>query len=239
MPLPTAEGFAQDPRSAYDFAREYARDLPGAGDRYGFKFGCGEASLCPFQEQNPLFGTLWKSMLKEPGAQIDRRDFTRGFVEGELAFRFAQDVDSPLRNVKAVRQVATEVAPAVELPDFPFGDRPLSETPNLDVAALNGIARSLVVGEFRPTKNLDVDDISMTGSRNGAEVISGDAKDVTAGSHWRALQLAVELILEQGYTIGATDVVITGTMGDPTSLEQGAYIVDFKPKLGSVRFSVT
>lgn len=234
--LPSAEGLVSDESSAYQFAREYSGALPVAGDRYGFKFGCGKASLCPFQQRIPLFGVLWAPMKLDPGATVDLATYVRGFVEGELAFRFEDDVTAPLPTIAAVKSVATSVAPAIELPDFAFGDRALDQTPNVDVTAVNGIARTLVVGDFQPTSRVPVDSIEMRGTRNGRTVLTGGSRDVTDGSHWEALQLAVELILSHGYTVEAGDVIITGTMGEPTPLRPGRYSVGYGKQLGAISF---
>ncbi|CAA0104713.1 2-oxo-hept-4-ene-1,7-dioate hydratase [BD1-7 clade bacterium] len=233
VPLPTEEGLVSTMDEAYAFGAQFVNGLPGADQRYGFKFGCG-ADVCPFAEHIPLVGSLWASMVSASGSSINVDEYVRGFVEGELAFRFAVDVATPITAAQA-RQLATEVAPSAELPDFPFGDRPLNEARILDVVAANGIARGLVIGEFVSTSTLDVDTIVMTGTRDGELVLSGSAADVTGGSHWEALALAVSLLLENGHVVKAGDVIVTGTLGVPTPLQVAEYDLDFGD-LGRVVF---
>jgi 2-keto-4-pentenoate hydratase len=235
VPLPTEEGLVDDMTDAYAFGGEVADGLPGAGERFGYKFGCG-AAVCPFAEHIPLVGTLWSPMVRSNGAAIDQEEWVRGFVEGELAFRLAGDITEPVTG-EDMRNLVSAVAPSAELPDFAFGSRALDETPILDVIADNGIARGLVVGEFRPVGDLDVDTVALRGTRGGELVLSGGAKDVTDGSHWDALALAVGLLLDNGRSVQAGDVIITGTMGDPTPMESGDYVLDFGP-LGAVDFTV-
>lgn len=235
VPLPTDEALVDDMASAYAFGGEVASALPVAGERFGYKFGCG-AAVCPFAEHIPLVGTLWEPMVVPDGSPIDQAEWVRGFAEGEMAFRLNADITEPVTG-EQVRELVSDVAPSAELPDFAFGSRPLNETPILDVIADNGIARGLVLGEFQPVGEIDVDSIVMRGTRDGVEVLSGDAQDVTAGSHWDALALAISLLLENGRPVQAGDVIITGTMGDPTPLEKGSYNLDFGD-LGSVGFTV-
>lgn len=233
--LPTEEGLVTTMGEAYSFARDVAEGLPGAGERFGYKFGCG-AAVCPFAEHVPLVGTLWEPMIRPSGTVLDQEEWVRGFVEGELAFRFNSDVTSP-QTADQIRGLVSDVAPSAELPDFPFGDMPLNETPILDVIADNGIARGLVLGNFIPVTEVAVDSITMTGTRDGAPVLAGSASDVTGGSHWDALALAVELLLANGRDIRSGDVIITGTLGDPSPMTPGTYVLDFG-ELGRVDFTV-
>lgn len=235
VPLPTEEGLVDDMADAYVFGGEVAAGLPVAGERFGYKFGCG-AAVCPFAEHIPLVGTLWGPMVRPNGAAIDQAEWVRGFVEGELAFRLSADITEPVTG-EEMRGLVSEVAPSAELPDFAFGSRALNETPILDVIADNGIARGLVVGEFRPVGDLDVDAVVLRGTRDGEVVLTGGAPDVTDGSHWDALALAVGLLLDNGRPVQAGDVIITGTMGDPTPMESGDYSLGFGP-LGTVDFTV-
>ncbi len=235
VPLPTEEGLVSDMSGAYVFGGEVADGLPVAGERFGYKFGCG-AAVCPFAEHIPLVGTLWGPMVRSNGAAIDQAEWVRGFVEGELAFRLSADITEPVTG-EEMRGLVSAVAPSAELPDFAFGSRALNETPILDVIADNGIARGLVVGEFLPVGDLDVDAVVLRGTRDGEVVLSGGAKDVTDGSHWDALALAVGLLLDNGRPVQAGDVIITGTMGDPTPMESGDYSLGFGP-LGTVDFTV-
>ena len=234
VPLPSEEGLVSTMDDAYAFGGQFADGLPGAGQRFGYKFGCG-ADVCPFAEHIPLIGTFWAAMVSNTGEDVYLDDYVRGFVEGELAFRFAEDVNAPITAAQA-RMLAPEVAPSAELPDFPFGSRPLNEARIIDVIAANGIARGLVLRAFVSTANVDVDAVVLTGTRDGQPVLSGSAMDVTGGSHWDALALAVSLLLENGRTLKAGDIIVTGTLGEPTPLQEADYQLDFGA-LGRVDFS--
>lgn len=234
VPLPTDEGLVTTMDDAYAFGSKVASGLPVAGERFGYKFGCG-AAVCPFAEHIPLVGTLWQKMVHPAGSTVDTSEYVRGFVEGELAFKLSKDITAPV-TADELRSIATEVAPAVELPDFPFGDRPLNTTPILDVIADNAIARGVVIGTYVPTADVDVDAVNLVGKRDGVTVLQGGAKDVTSGSHWDALALAISLLLQHGHDLKAGDSIITGTMGEPTPFTDGTYELTYGP-VGSLSFT--
>lgn len=218
---------------AYGFGAKVADGLPVAGERFGYKFGCG-AAVCPFAEHVPLVGTLWRRMVQPAGSIVDTSKYVRGFVEGELAFKLPADITAPV-TAQQLREMNVQVAPAVELPNFPFGKGPLSDTPILDVIADNGIARGVVVGDFVPASAVDVDAVKLVGTRDGTRVLSGGSADVTRGSHWEALALSISLLLEHGREVKSGDSIITGTMGEPTPFEDGMYELTYGP-LGSISF---
>jgi 2-keto-4-pentenoate hydratase len=234
VPSPSDAGLVSTMDEAYAFGAQVADGLPVAGNRFGYKFGCG-AAVCPFAEHIPLVGTLWREMVQPAGSIVDTSPYVRGFVEGELAFKLSQDVTEPL-TAEQLRSIATEVAPAVELPDFPFGADPLSDTPIIDVIADNAIARGVVIGEYVPTSTVDVDSVELLGTRDGKSVLMGGTADVTLKSHWEALALAIKLLLENGREVKAGDSIITGTMGEPAPLLIGDYELTYGP-LGSITFT--
>lgn len=234
VPSPSEAGLVSTMAEAYAFGAKVADGLPVAGDRFGYKFGCG-AAVCPFAEHIPLVGTLWREMVQPAGSIVDTSTYVRGFVEGELAFRLAQDVTEPMTAAQ-LRSIATEVAPAVELPDFPFGAGPLSDTPIIDVISDNAIARGVVIGDYVPTSSVDVDSVELRGTRDGEQVLMGGTADVTLRSHWEALALAIKLLLENGHEVKAGDSIITGTMGEPTPLLNGEYELSYGP-LGTISFT--
>lgn len=234
VPSPSQAGLVSTMGEAYAFGAKVADGLPVAGDRFGYKFGCG-AAVCPFAEHIPLVGTLWREMVQPAGSIVDTSPYVRGFVEGELAFKLSKDITSPV-TAEELRSIATEVAPAVELPDFPFGDGPLSDTPIVDVIADNAIARGVVLGDYVPTSSIDVDSVELRGTRDGVQVLTGGTADVTLKSHWEALALAIKLLLENGREVKAGDSIITGTMGEPTPFIDGKYELNYGP-LGSLTFT--
>jgi 2-keto-4-pentenoate hydratase len=230
----TEESLVSTMDEAYDFGSRVAAGLPVAGERFGYKFGCG-ANVCPFAEHIPLVGTLWQGMVQPAGSTVDTSEYVRGFVEGELAFKLPGDITEPV-TAQQLQAMDIQVAPAVELPDFPFGEGPLSDTPILDVIADNAIARGVVIGDYVPASSVDVNSVMLTGTRDGAPVLSGGTPDVTLGSHWEALALAIKLLLEHGHDVKAGDSIITGTMGEPTPFEDGTYELTYGP-LGSLTFT--
>lgn len=67
-----------------------------------------------FGLKQPIWGTLFKSMLRWPG-KIYLKGHVRMFIEPEIGFRFQEDITEPVHDIRTLKRAVAIVCPAIEL----------------------------------------------------------------------------------------------------------------------------
>ena len=218
---------------AYTFQEEFALRFEQAGDELiGYKLGLtGEQR--PFGAEEPVYGRLFKSMLREENDHIYLSDFVKAMVEIEIAFIFNDDVTYPI-TLEKLQASVEEVAPAVELPDLLFAD--MQNLSWLDLIAVDVAPRRVIIGEGMDLDEVDVNTITAKVKYKGQIVSQGAATNVM-GDQWAALLFLAQKLNSRGYQIRKGDMVITGAMNTMFPAARGTYKVDYG-ELGMIKFKV-
>ena len=198
----------------------------------GYKLGLtGDVA---FNAKEPVYGRLFRSMLRENKGSIYLCDFVKPMLELEIAYIFGDDVGYPV-TLENLQASVDKVAPAVELPDVLFKD--LSDFDWKDLIALDVAPRRVIIGEAMDPDEVDVNKITAVAIHKGQIVSEGVATNNMWGDQWSALLFLVEKLHLRSYQIKAGDFVITGAMNSLTFIERGKYKVDYG-ELGMITFKV-
>ena len=218
------------PDDAYDFQESFVTRFEDelVGYKLGLTGGVG------FNATEPVYGRLFRSMLRENNDNIYLCDFVKPMLELEIAFIFGNDVIYPV-TLENLQAAVDKVAPAVELPDLFFKN--LSDLDWKDLIALDVAPRRVIIGEAMDLGEVDVNTIMAVAGHEGQIVSKGVATNNMWGDQWSALLFLVEKLHSRGHQIKAGDFVITGAMNSLTFIERGKYKVDYG-ELGMIKFKV-
>lgn len=179
-----------------------------------------------------IFGALFQSGEKEPGALINRSSFRLLVVEGEIAYTFARPVRSTVGSVEELRQMVASIRPAVELPDLSL-DAPIQS--EQDLVAINVGSAAYIFGRtFPPDTPVRALEAALT--RNGETLTYGGLQDAV-GESWPNLLKLVNLIVSHGHGIEAGQTILSGAIFAVPNPQAGSYAADFGA-LGTIKFDV-
>jgi 2-keto-4-pentenoate hydratase len=219
------------PDEAYDFQESFVTRFEDelAGYKLGLTWGVG------FNATEPIYGRLFRSMLRENNDSIYLSEFVKPMLELEIAFIFGSDVTYPV-TLENLQASVARIAPAVELPDMLFKD--VSDLDWKDLIALDVAPRRVIIGETMDLDELDVNTVMAVARHEGQIISEGVATDNMWGDQWSALLFLVEKLSLRNYQqIKAGDFVITGAMNSLAFIERGEYKVDYG-ELGRIKFKV-
>jgi 2-keto-4-pentenoate hydratase len=218
------------PDDAYDLQESFVTRFEDefAGYKLALTWGKG------LNAKEPVYGRLFRSMLRENKGSIYLSDFVKPMLELEIAYIFGADVSYPV-TPEDLQAAVAKVAPAVELPDVLFKD--LADLDWKDLIALDVAPRRVIIGEVMDPDEVDVNTIAVAAVHKGQIVAEGVATNNMWDDQWDALLFLIEKLHSRGYQIQAGDFVITGAMNSLTFIERGKYQVDYG-ELGTIKFKV-
>lgn len=219
---------------AYTFQEEFAKRFEQAGDELvGYKLGLTGAQRA-FGATEPVYGRLFKSMMRGDNSHVYLSDFVKAMFEIEIAFIFGKDVAYPT-TLKKLQASVDKVAPAVELPDLLFAD--MQKLSWLDLIAVDVAARRVIIGKVMNLDEVgDVNTITAEAKYEG-QIVSQVAATNVMGNQWAALLFLIEKLKSRGFQVKKGDIVITGAMNTMFPAEHGTYEIDYG-KLGMIKFNV-
>ena len=174
-----------------------------------------------FGVNEPIRGTLFKSMLRWPGT-LYQKDFARVFIETEIGFRFGRDITEPVEEIESLKRAVAIVFPAIHMPDVAFTNMKLIR--GSDIIASNAGTRKVLIGKAAKAKDLNA--IRVTLFHNGQEIASGMGKNAL-GDQWEALRWTVNEVLARGGEVKEGYVVITGLISKMVPAKPGKYLADY------------
>lgn len=219
------------PDDAYDFQESFVTRFEDelVGYKLALTWGTG------FNATEPVYGRLFRPMLRENNDSIYLSDFVKPMLELEIAFIFGNDVIYPVTLENLQASVAS-IAPAVELPDFLFKNP--SDLDWKDLIALDVAPRRVIIGETMDPDEVDVNTVMAVARHKGQIVAEGVSINNMWGDQWSALLFLIEKLHSRNYQqIKAGDFVITGAMNSLAFIERGEYKVDYGD-LGMIKFKV-
>jgi 2-keto-4-pentenoate hydratase len=174
-----------------------------------------------FGLKQPIWGTLFKSMLRWPG-KIYLKGHVRMFIEPEIGFRFQQDITEPVRDIRTLKRAVAIVYPAIELPDLGFAD--MKSFTGVDILAGNAGARKVLIGNAARVRDLNA--VKVTLYHNDKELTKGIGKNA-GGDQWEALRWVVNDVLARGGKVKDGYIVVTGCLTKLLPAKPGKYVVDY------------
>jgi 2-keto-4-pentenoate hydratase len=215
------EGLTVD--QAYEIQAELVKLREDKGEVVtGYKAGLTAAQARKrFGLKEAVRGTLFKSMLRRPGA-LYQKNFVRMFIETEIGFRFGKDITEPIDDITSLERAVAIVFPAIELPDVAYVDMKLITVS--DVIATNVTARKVLIGKAAKAEDLNAITVKLL--HNGQEVTSGIGKNAL-GDQWEALRWTANDVLARGGKVKDGYIVITGSISKIVPAKPGKYLADY------------
>ncbi len=193
------------------------------------------ASLKMLGLEESAYGELLASMSIANGGEVAANRFANPRLECEIAFRLGQPLPGPDVSAADVLAATEEVIAAFELVDLRNGD--WSHTMR-EVVCYDGLAKHYLLADQGVAANgLDLKDLTVTLSKNGEQVATGDGAAVLGDPLVAVAWLANKLI-SQGSMLNAGDIILTGTMTPPQPMVAGDRFEAVFDHLGTVAIDI-
>ncbi len=231
-----------DPKIDLDGAYRVQRMLVdkriAAGDGIaGFKNGLtGSLAKMWFGIDEPVFGAIPQSGLRQNGATIDTPPGRRMLVETEIGLIAGARIDAPVADVATLKSLIRGVVPVIEMPAGGFLEADARKLTVTDIVANNVSAAFLVTGAEVPVGDLDLASVPAVLAKDGKTISKGSGGD-TMGDPWVAALWLVNVAVKRGRVVEPGHILSTGVLGKRIESAPGAYSAEFGP-LGRVEFIV-
>ena len=196
----------------------------------GFKAGLTNASVQQRQGANqPAGGVLFAATGAKPGVVCSLRDFVQTRIETEIGFVIGTDIKQPVRPAE-LQGCLSHWFPMIEMVDIGFS------APHVltDLIASNVIASRFIRSGFVNDLN-SANQATVSLYKNGERLHEGKGTDAL-GDQFTAAAWIVNYALEQGYSVNAGHVLMTGALGMTHPPEVANYRADYGV-FGAVEFS--
>lgn len=161
-----------------------------------------------FNTDQPIYGSLFSSMVALEGEPISIGSMIRPLIEGETAFVLDTDLKGPGATVgKAMASIAG-IIPAFEIADSRSKEKPKAAQ---DLIADSSLASKVILGgQITPIDEIDLRHIGVVLEQDG-EVIATGATAAVLGNPIHSLVNLVNKLAEYDIGLSAGDFVIPGT----------------------------
>ena len=189
-----------------------------------------------FNTNEPVYGTLFASMVVLEGEPISIGSMCRPMLEGETAFVLDNDLKGPGATVGKVVASIAGVIPAFEIADTRSKEKP-KKAQDL-IADSSGASRVILGGQFTPIDEIDMRHIGVVLEKDG-EVIATGATAAVLGNPVHSLVNLVNHLAEYDIGLSAGEFVIPGTPHPAVPPEAGSCYRATFDRFGyvSVRFT--
>jgi len=179
----------------------------------------------------PDFGTLFADNEYGDGSELPATRVLQPRAEGEVALVLEHDLDAAPHGFAEIVRAVAFALPAIEIADSRIAGWDIRIA---DTVADNASAGLYVVGgRPMPLAAVDVRDVPMRMSVNGAEVSTGSGA-ACLGNPLQAARWLADVSCASGTPLRAGDVLMTGALGPMWAISAGDEVVaDFGP-LGTV-----
>mgnify|MGYP001156846258 CR=1 FL=1 len=205
--------------------------IPHAGWKIAATSQAGQKHI---QVDGPLAGRLLSKRILENGAVCSLLGNTMGVMEAEFAFRFGELIPPRTRDYTSeeVLSRVSELCLTIEIPDSRF------QGLNGKIQLLAECACAWWLVKSDPVqvnwRDLDLKSHQVHVSKNGVEVAEGTGANVL-GDPREALNWLVNDVGSRGVSIGAGELVTTGTCVVPVTIQPGDEIIADFGVLGIVK----
>lgn len=204
----------------------------------GFKAGLtGAPQLKRFKAPSPNSAPLFASgliVLEDPKKPLTFKNFPGMMLETEFAYKTAAPIMAPVADVAALKPLIASVHPAIEIPCLRFEDMPRVFFYDLTASGVG--TRMAVIGPAHDPKNLDLNSMPVTLTRDGETVNKGLGADAL-GDQWQALLWLVNNAVKRHGGIEAGQYLLTGALGSMLPAKPGAYTATYP--ISTLTFTIT
>ena len=236
MPIPPIRhliGDGSDVDAGYAVQRRNTDRWVAAGRRVtGRKVGLTSPAVqLQLGVDQPDFGTLFADNEYGDGSELPANRVLQPRAEGEVALVLEHDLDAAPHGFAEIVRAVAFALPAIEIADSRIAGWDIRIA---DTVADNASAGLYVVGgRPMPLAAVDVRDVPMRMSVNGAEVSTGSGA-ACLGNPLQAARWLADASCASGTPLRAGDVLMTGALGPMWAISAGDEVVaDFGP-LGTV-----
>jgi len=227
LPVLSHYGASLSLPEAYDVQRRVIRlvagdDPPIAGYKASLTRPRGQVE---FDTREPITGVILKSGVLRGPQTLRMRDFKRLTIAPGLAFQLKSPITKPLTNMAELPAVVGAAMPAIDLSDYRFEAGQGLQASDL-VAANAGFARILLGRPLPAADPATVNALLVELVYNDTVVDRGRAVNVM-GNQYTALYWLVNQVLQQGGSLPAGTLLVTGGFSDPVPARLGSYVAKY------------
>lgn len=225
LPIPNvSQRVSLEMSDAYRIQNAYIQGRLQTARLAGFKAGLTSSETqAHFSVARPIFGALFNDGDLSATPKINMAQYRKMMIETEIGFITKKPIRKTVESVDELKSYIGQVAPVIELPEIHFAEHPVS---GIDLVAANCAANGYVIDRTVNWLGRNINQISVTLTRNGKIVNQGEGQDAL-GDQWEALRWLVNQILFQGWNIETGFLLITGVLGEMTPAEPGHYRAQF------------
>ena len=184
------------------------------------------ASQAHFNVEGPLAGRLLSGRILQDGSECSLATNSMGVMEAEFAFRFGEHVPPRVKAYSAVEVLSrvAEFCLTIEVPDSRYSD--FTSVGMAQLLADNACAWWLLQGLPVESnwREVDLREHRVTVFRNGELVVEGCGANVL-GDPREALVWLVNDVGSRGVSIGAGELVTTGSCVVPVTVRSGDHVI--------------
>jgi 2-keto-4-pentenoate hydratase len=193
--------------------------IAGDAGHVGWKVGFGAPSALELMEITaPLLGYLTDATVFDSGASFDTAGWTRGVVEFEVAVWMGSDLGPGASEAEAAASVSA-VGPAIEVADV---DLPIAPGGVADIMAGDIFHKGVIFGSSDTSRaGLDISEMSARISIDGVERARVLELEAITGAYPWIVSTVASTLASAGERLRAGDVIITGSVIPPVSVDDG------------------
>ena len=185
----------------------------------GYKMGLTSAAKQQAMGvSEPIYGQLYRSMMRSPEASLDLGAFIHPRIEPEVAVVLDQALRGPDLTEADVIQAVRVVVPVLEVIDSRYQDFRFTLP---DVIADNASAAAVIIGSTMvPPEEVDWVAAGVRLHKNG-ELVQGAATAAVLGHPARAVMRLAALLAARDREIPAGSLILTGAITDAVAMGAG------------------
>jgi 2-keto-4-pentenoate hydratase len=227
----------RDPQEGYQVQKHMVEQLLAkyGGTRIGYKVACTNKLAQKLLHLNaPFYGCLLSSRVHTSPVHLNAGDFSMRVIEAEFAFEMGMDLPgkgTPYQKAE-VAEAVSAIMPAIEIVDTRYTDWTSVGAPSLiaDNGCNGAWAKGATYGEW---KALDLETHEVVLMVNGEEKLKGTGSAVL-DHPLNSLTWMANMLVEQGSTLKAGDLISTGVVTDLYHAEPGDKIIADFGTIGKV-----
>ncbi len=235
IPVLSVQHPTMDVDMAYRIQKVYVEKKLTNEKLAGFKAGLtSQGGQQQFGVSAPVAGALFESGKLTDEVIIDSTIFHQLMLETEIGFIIGTSLTQPVANPAALQKSIQAIMPVIELPDLGFTD--MNRLKGVDIIAANVAAKQFIVGQPQAVSDVDLNTVTVILSLNEQEINRGKGADAS-GDQWQAAFWLVNKMIEQGWTLEAGQILMTGALGKMLPGKPGKYVADYGD-FGKIVFEV-
>ena len=187
----------------------------------------------------PLAGALFENgQVIMSGNHFEVASREGMLLETEIGYRIAVDVSYEVLTAEQARESVEAMLPVIEMPVSYAKRLGVEEMSANQLAAVNIGSDRFAYGEGKAPSDIDGIETLKARLTHDGEELHHAGVEALKGGQWETLRALMNQITDQGLTIPAGTVILSGALGKPHPVAPGTYEADYGT-LGKVTFAVS